>query len=65
LSEPETPYQPLISAVDTVRSYKTVVAASAVDAELFPEVAFGDAPVVDEQAGDEPAATGTGSETTP
>jgi biopolymer transport protein ExbD len=47
LSEPETPYQTLISVVDTVRSYKTVVAASVVDAELFPEVAFGDAPLVD------------------
>jgi biopolymer transport protein ExbD len=45
LSEPETPYQTLISVVDTVRSYKAVVAASVVDAELFPEVAFGDAPV--------------------
>jgi biopolymer transport protein ExbD len=47
LSEPETPYQTLISAVDSVRSYKAVVAASVVDAELFPEVAFGDAPIVD------------------
>lgn len=47
LSEAETPYQTLITAVDTVRSYKTVVAASVVDAELFPDVAFGDAPVVD------------------
>ena len=44
LSEAETPYQTLITAVDTVRSFKTVVAASAVDAELFPDVAFGDAP---------------------
>ena len=59
LSEPETPYQTLISAVDTVRSYKTVVAASAVDAELFPEVAFGDAPV------EEPVESGAGSEATP
>jgi biopolymer transport protein ExbD len=69
LSEPETPYQTLISAVDTVRSYKTVVAASAVDAELFPEVAFGDAPVSDEQrvdepGVDEPASTGAGSDAT-
>ncbi len=47
LSEPETPYQTLISVVDTVRSYKAVVAASVVDAELFPDVAFGDAPALD------------------
>lgn len=51
LSEPETPYQTLIYAVDSVRSYKTVVAASVVDAELFPDVAFGDAPVADSAAG--------------
>lgn len=48
LSEAETPYQTLIAAVDASRSYKTVVAAAAVDAELFPEVTFGDAPLLDE-----------------
>lgn len=56
LSEPETPYQVLITAVDTVRSYKAVVAASVVDAELFPDVAFGDAPIVDAPAVDTVAA---------
>ena len=45
LSEPDTNYQTIISAMDTVRSFKAVVAASVVDAELFPEVSFGDAPV--------------------
>lgn len=55
LSEPETPYQTLIYAVDSVRSYKAVVAASVVDAELFPDVAFGDAPV-DDAAPDKTAA---------
>lgn len=49
LSESETHYQTLISAMDTVRSYKAVVAASVVDAELFPNVAFGDA-VIEPQA---------------
>ena len=44
LSEPETNYQTIVSAMDTVRSYKAVVAATVVDAELFPEVSFGDAP---------------------
>jgi biopolymer transport protein ExbD len=44
LSEPDTSYQNIVSAIDTVRSYKAVVVASVVDAELFPEVSFGDAP---------------------
>jgi hypothetical protein len=30
--------------MDTVRSFKAVVAASVVDAALFPEISFGDAP---------------------
>lgn len=46
LSEPDTSYQTIISAMDTVRSYKAVVAASVVDAELFPNVSFGDAPTI-------------------
>lgn len=44
LSEPDTSYQTIVTAIDTVRSYKSVVAASVVDAELFPDIAFGDAP---------------------
>ena len=47
LSQPKTSYQSIVSAMDTVRSFKAVVAASVVDAELFPEVSFGDAPVPD------------------
>lgn len=44
LSENETDYQTIISTMDTLRSFKAVVAASVVDAELFPEIALGDAP---------------------
>jgi len=44
LSEPAVDYQTIISAIDTVRSFKAVVAAELVDAELFPEISFGDAP---------------------
>ncbi len=44
LSESSTDYQTIISTMDTVRSFKAVVAASVVNAELFPEVALGDAP---------------------
>jgi biopolymer transport protein ExbD len=46
LSETNTDYQTLVTAMDTARSYKTTIATSVVDAELFPEIAFGDAPEV-------------------
>jgi biopolymer transport protein ExbD len=41
----ETSYQALISVMDSVRSYDAVVAGSLVEAELFPEISLGDAPV--------------------
>lgn len=44
LSQPDTDYQTIVSAMDTVRSFKAVVAASVVNAELFPEISLGDAP---------------------
>ena len=37
-------YQTLITAMDTVRSYPAVVAASVVEGELFPDVSLMDAP---------------------
>ncbi|HLV77097.1 MAG TPA: biopolymer transporter ExbD [Marinobacter sp.] len=40
---PEVDYQTLVSVMDTVRSYPAVVAASVVQAELFPDVALMDA----------------------
>ena len=46
LSEPETDYQTIVSAMDAIRSYKTVVVADVVDAELFPDVSLGDAPEI-------------------
>jgi len=48
LSEKGIDYQTLIQVMDTVRSFKAVVATSVVNAELFPEVSLGDAPL-DEQ----------------
>ena len=45
LSQPNTDYQALISTIDTVRSFKTVVVTDVVDAELFPLIALGDAPL--------------------
>lgn len=44
LSESEVDYQTIVYAMDTVRSFKALVAASVVDAALFPEISFGDAP---------------------
>lgn len=50
LPTPDIDYQTIVTAMDTVRSFKAVVAASVVDAELFPDISFGDAPEPD--AGD-------------
>lgn len=45
LSQPDTDYQTIVKAMDTVRSFPAVVAASVVEAELFPVISLGDAPV--------------------
>lgn len=37
-------YQTIVTTMDTVRSFKAVVAANLVDAELFPNISLGDAP---------------------
>ncbi|MCD8521577.1 MAG: biopolymer transporter ExbD [Saccharospirillaceae bacterium] len=44
LSEADIDYQTLITVMDSVRIYPAVVAASLVDATLFPEISLGDAP---------------------
>jgi biopolymer transport protein ExbD len=44
LSEEKTDYQTLVSTMDAVRSYPTVIVTSVVDAELFPDISLGDAP---------------------
>jgi biopolymer transport protein ExbD len=49
LSEKNIEYQTLVSTMDTARSFKAVVAASLVNAELFPEIALGDAPPAGQQ----------------
>lgn len=46
LSEPDVDYQTIVTAMDTVRSFKAVVAASVVEAELFPDISLGDAPLL-------------------
>ena len=49
LADQDVDYQTIISAMDTVRSFKALVAAAMVDAALFPEISFGDAPAVLEE----------------
>lgn len=44
LLEDKTPYQTLVSVMDTVRSYPTVQQMEVVQAELFPVISLGDAP---------------------
>lgn len=44
LAMKSTSYQEIVSLMDSVRSFQAVVAASVVNAELFPEIALGDAP---------------------
>ena len=46
LSQADTDYQTIVTTMDTVRSYDAVVAASVVEAELFPEISLGDAPAL-------------------
>ena len=45
LLEEKTPYQTLVSVMDTVRSYPAVQHMEVVQAELFPVISLGDAPV--------------------
>ena len=56
LLQADTDYQTIISLMDKTRSYKAVIAASVVDAELFPEISLGDAPFRIETASQEASA---------
>lgn len=58
LAQPDTDYQTIVSTMDTVRSFKAVVAASEVDAALFPNISLGDAPVNDPLQGESPCVGG-------
>ena len=42
LADPEIDYQTIVTVMDTVRAYPAVVAASLVDAVLFPDISLGD-----------------------
>ncbi|WP_371374340.1 biopolymer transporter ExbD [Thalassotalea aquiviva] len=49
--EPDIDYQTIITLMEKTRSYPAVVAASLVDAELFPNVVLKDAPLLRSVAG--------------
>lgn len=49
LSSESVNYQTLVSAMDAVKSYKTVVAASVVEIALFPEISLADAGVKNDE----------------
>ena len=49
LSEPDIDYQVLVGVMDTAKSFPAVLAASVVNAVLFPDVSLGDAPVKEVQ----------------
>jgi len=44
LSEAGVSYQSLVSTIDTIRGFRTVIATNAVEVELFPDISLGDAP---------------------
>lgn len=44
LSEPDTPYQVLISTMDATRTFSVVSAGSVRFGDLFPDISLGDAP---------------------
>ena len=46
MAKKKTSYQTLVSVMDTVRAYPTVVAGSLVYGELFPEISIADAPEI-------------------
>ncbi|MGM0434129.1 MAG: ExbD/TolR family protein, partial [Pseudomonadota bacterium] len=52
LAGPDTDYQTLVTTMDTVRGYPEVVAANPVTAELFPDIALGDAPAPEGEEAD-------------
>jgi biopolymer transport protein ExbD len=58
---PDIDYQTLVTAMDTVRSYPAVVAASVVEGELFPNISLMDAPDDRQLAAMDKAGSGGGA----
>ena len=45
LAEPDTPYQDLVQVMDALRATYTAQGNKLVRADLFPQIAIGDAPI--------------------
>jgi len=56
LLESDTPYDTLVQVMDRVRVFEAKEGANTVQAELFPDISIGDAPVPDTAAGGAPTA---------
>ena len=61
LLQQDTNYQTLVSVMDKVRSYPTVLALDVVQAELFPVISLGDTPVAEGKVAAVVAPGGEGS----
>ena len=61
LLQEDTSYQTLVSVMDKVRSYPTVLALEVVQAELFPVISLGDTPVAEATVATVVAPGGEGS----
>ena len=57
LLEADTPYDILVQVMDRVRVFEQKDAVQTVQAELFPDISIGDAPVGDDNAGVTPQAS--------
>ncbi len=58
LLEPDTPYDQVVQAMDHVRVFEQGTGANIIQAELFPDISMGDAPVGDAAGAPAPASGG-------
>jgi biopolymer transport protein ExbD len=61
LLEADTPYDTLVQVMDRVRVFETGSGLSAIQAELFPDISIGDAPLTDAAAATPATAPGKGA----
>jgi biopolymer transport protein ExbD len=61
LLEADTPYDTLVQVMDRVRVFETGSGLSAVQAELFPDISIGDAPLTNAAAASPAATPGKGA----
>jgi biopolymer transport protein ExbD len=64
LLEPDTPYDTLVQVMDRVRVFEVNQGMNSVQAELFPDISIGDAPIAEPAAAPAGAGPGTAPGTT-